>query len=59
MALKDTWVDRVNGVDEVSAEDPNEIAHAVIDLENNMGDIDSALDGIISIQNTLVGGQTE
>ena len=59
MALKDTWVDRVNGVDEVSAEDPNEIAHAVIELENNMGDIDSALDGIISIQNTLIGGTTE
>lgn len=59
MALKDTWVDRVNGVDEVSAEDPNEIAHAVIELENGMGNIDSALDGIISIQNTLIGGTTE
>ena len=59
MALKDTWVDKVDGVDTVSAEDPNKIAHAVIDLENNMGYIDSALDGIISIQNTLIGGTTE
>jgi hypothetical protein len=35
MALKDTWVDRVDGVDDASAEDINEVAHAVIDLEEN------------------------
>lgn len=34
MALKDTWIDRVDGVDDASAEDINEVAHAVIDLEN-------------------------
>ena len=33
MALKATWVDRVDGVDDASAEAINEVAHAVIDLE--------------------------
>lgn len=33
MALKNTWRDRVDGIDDVLASDPNEIAHAVIDLE--------------------------
>lgn len=36
MALKYTWIDRVNGVDYVSAEDPNIIAHAVIDCEDSI-----------------------
>lgn len=56
MALKDTWIDKVDGVDDVSASDPNEIAHAVIVLEDKMGDIDAALDGIIHIQESLIGG---
>lgn len=37
MALKDTWVDKIDGVDDASAEDINEVAHAVIDLEVNGG----------------------
>ena len=37
MALKDTWVDRIDGVDDASAEDINEVAHAVIELEKNGG----------------------
>lgn len=28
------------------------------DIENNMGDIESALDGIIAIQNELIGGES-
>lgn len=59
MALKDTWVDRVDGVDDVLASDPNEIAHAVIELENEIGDIDAALDAILKIQNALIGGGVE
>jgi hypothetical protein len=35
MALKDTWVDKVDGVDVNSAEDINSVAHAVIDIEEN------------------------
>lgn len=56
MALKDTWIDRVDGVDDVSAKDPNEIAHAVIDLEIGVGDIGAALDAILSMQEKLIGG---
>lgn len=57
MALKDTWKDRVDGVDDVLASDPNEIAHAVIVLEENMGNIDTALDNILAIQSSLIGGR--
>lgn len=35
MALKDTWVPKVNDVDEVNADDINMIAHSVINLESN------------------------
>ena len=34
MSLKDNWVDKVNDVDDVMAEDINDIARAVIALEN-------------------------
>ena len=34
MALKDIWKDLVNGVSEVDADDINNIAGAVIDIEN-------------------------
>lgn len=54
------WTDKQNGVDDVLAEDINSIAHAVMDLDNEIdnqiGDIETALDSIISIQNTLIGG---
>lgn len=33
MALKDTWVDKVNEVDDVDADDINNVAKAVIELE--------------------------
>ena len=58
MALKDTWKNKVNGVDYVDAADINGIAQAVIDIENTIGDIESALDSIIAIQNSLIGGGT-
>jgi hypothetical protein len=35
--LKDSWVDKIDGVDVNSAEDINAVAHAVIDLENGGG----------------------
>lgn len=35
MALKDTWVDKVDGVDMNSAEDINMVAQAVIEIEKN------------------------
>ena len=56
MALKDTWKYKVNGVDYVDATDINSIAQAVIETETNIGNIESALDSIIAIQNSLIGG---
>lgn len=66
MALKDIWEDKVDGVSDVLAEDINNIARSVIDLENSNGDIAEALniiiseqEAIISLQNALIGGVTE
>lgn len=85
MALK--WKDKLDGVDEILAEDINAIAKAVIEtqeeLENletsdvdlsnyytknevyskeeineQVGDIEAALDGIITLQENLIGGDT-
>jgi hypothetical protein len=38
MALKDTWVDKVDGQDDVVAKDINDIARSVIDLEDTKVD---------------------
>lgn len=66
MVLKDIWEDKVDGVSDVLAEDINNIARSVIDLENSNGDIAEALniiiseqEAIISLQNALIGGVTE
>ena len=40
MALKDTWKDKIDGVDDVLAEDINDIAKAVIELETEEGESD-------------------
>ena len=69
MSLKDNWTNKTDNVDDVFAEDINIIAQAVISdeehienhsirittLETNMGDVATALDGIIAIQNNLLG----
>jgi hypothetical protein len=59
MALKEKWTDKIDGVDDVLAEDINDIAHGVIEIEENMGDIDAALDAILAIQEGIIGGDTE
>lgn len=56
MALKNNWKTLVDGVDDASAEQINQIAEAVIDSEDKIGDIDTALDNILDIQNGLIGG---
>lgn len=33
MGLKDEWIDKINGVDIASADDINQVAHAIIKLE--------------------------
>ena len=69
MSLKDNWTNKTDNVDDVVAEDINIIAQAVISdeeqiennsirittLETNMGNVATALDGIIAIQNNLLG----
>ena len=36
MALKDTWINKVDNIDIVQAEDINSIAKAVIELEESL-----------------------
>lgn len=38
MSLKYNWIDRQNGVDDVDAEDINKVAHAVIEVEERLGE---------------------
>ncbi len=42
MALKGNWIDKINGVDENSAEDINQVAHAVIEVEDSVSNINRA-----------------
>ena len=55
MALKETWRPRIDGVDDADSSAVNEIAAAVIELEKNIGNIETALDYIITIQDSLIG----
>jgi hypothetical protein len=57
MALKDTWKDLVNGESEIAVEPINEMATAIIALEGQSDEIESALDSIIAIQESLIGGE--
>lgn len=43
MGLKDTWVDKVDNVDDVEAEIVNEMAHAIIELEEETEGIETLL----------------
>lgn len=54
MKLMGNWTDKVDGVDDVLAEDINSIARAVISIEEANGDIEAALDAIIAIQESLI-----
>lgn len=63
MALKNTWTDKVDGVDDVLAEDINAIAHQAIENADAIADSENALDviiaeqeSIIAMQNALIGG---
>lgn len=56
MALKDKWVDKINGVDINSADDINQVAHAVMELEKNS---DVIIDKIIDPDNNPLSDSTE
>ena len=62
MSLKDNWIDRQNGVDNVDAEDINKVARAVIEaeerldaLKSDITDLQTALIGV----SDLIGGDAE
>ena len=52
MALKNTWVDKVDGVNKNSAEDINNVAHAVIEAEERL---DALKSDIADLQTALIG----
>lgn len=56
MALKDKWINKRNGVDDVMADDINLIAAAVIVLEEEVGDFSLALDELHTYAESLVNG---
>lgn len=63
MGLKETWIDKVDGVDDAMAEDINAIAHQAIENAGAIADSENALDviiaeqeAIIAVQNALIGG---
>ena len=53
MALKDTWVNRQNEIDDVDAEDINSVAQAVIQLEENKQSQDEKIEEIESMLEEL------
>ena len=52
MSLKDNWIDRQNGVDNVDAEDINKVARAVIEAEERL---DALKSDITDLQTALIG----
>ena len=65
MSLKDTWKNKIDGVDDVLAEDINAIANQAIKAEKEIqtikeeiGNIEPTLDSIIELQNSLIGGES-
>jgi hypothetical protein len=57
MALKNTWTDKVDGVDDVLAEDINAIAHQAIENADAIADSENALDVIIAEQESIIAMQ--
>ena len=53
------WKDKQDGIDDILAEDINSVAHGVIELQEQNGDIEQSLDRIILIQESLIGGGIE
>lgn len=56
MALKDLWIDKVNGEDEVDAKDINMVAHAVMDVENEIDNMGDSSDVTLSDNLPLMNG---
>ena len=55
MALRNNWIDKVDGIDYVKAEDINDIAQAVIDLEMGGDDVITVLSDNLFDKTAIVG----
>ena len=49
------WTPKTDNVDDILAEDFN---NAFAEIESDMGDVETALDEIITIQTSLIGGES-
>lgn len=58
MPLKNNWTNRRDEIDDVVADDINKIAAAVIELEENIGEISLALDDLHAYAQSLAGGDS-
>ena len=63
MALKDTWQNRQNDVDDIDAEDINSVAQAVMELEDDSQskteEIEALMEDLNSIRNEIWGVEEE
>lgn len=63
MALKDIWTDKRNNVDDINAEDINNVARAVIDLEDDSEakaeTIESLSADLDDVKNQILGVEEE
>lgn len=53
MPLKDKWINKVDGVDYVMAQDVNDIADGVITLEDEMTEVKTTIGNIEVILSTI------
>lgn len=53
MPFNETWVDKINGVDVVMAEDANQLAHGIIDLESSVAEVKANVGNIEIILSTI------
>ena len=56
MALKDNWKDKINSESVIDAKDINDIAHAVIDLENEQQEAVKGENGATFIPSVSANG---
>jgi tetrahydromethanopterin S-methyltransferase subunit B len=53
------WTDKVDGVDDILAEDINSIAHQVKKNEEAVGEFETALDTAIALCDSYIDGGAE
>jgi hypothetical protein len=56
MALKGNWQNLVDGESEIIVKTINDMAEAIIELEEIVGEVDEALDELHNYAQALIGG---